>query len=351
MAEVRIGGQPAAALGVVSGLSWASKWGSGPSGPSKASWSLSLPFWADDSRLTVGTSVQVVRGGQTLWTGRITDAQRGDPWTLEAEGIAYSADRFGAVDAALAPTVNVQTAVTQAIARGLPWPSGAAFPSVAYGVVGNTVGQLDSLLTGYHDTMGLRWGCNRYGAPFSAADPTAPRWVLDGHDVVVGVADDELYTAVIARYQASATPTYASVAVTNAAAIARHGRREYLLDLTNLGVIASGTATTYATTVLNAAMQPSWLNTLTVTADRLTTLGGTPADLAAVEAGQMVRIVGIPGRMGRPSGSAYMDVVLGEVSYADGASEISLAPTRLAKRTLRDVVEGIQQLAATAAED
>ena len=117
------------------------------------------------------------------------------------------------------------------------------------------------------------------------------------------------------------------------------------LNLTDLGVISSGSASSYATQVLNALVAPAWINQITVTADRLTTVGGVPADLASVRAGQAVRVVGVPGRIGRLSGSGSMFVGLGSVSYVDGADEITLAPTRLARRTLGQVLDRFAQIA------
>ena len=348
MAEVVVGGTLANLLpGTVADLQWSSRWGSGPCGPEKASWVQSLPFLYDDPRLVPGASVRIVRGGQTVWAGVLSDVQRGDPWTFDANGLAQVAGDYLAQDASGVPTVNIGTAVTQAVARGLPW-AGTAFNSLGtFGTASATdFPSIPSLLTGYHDRNGLRWGVNVYGRTFSLADSTTPVWVLDGKDVEVGIAENELYTAVHARYISSATgPTYATVTATNAAAIAKYGRREYPLNLTDLGVLTAGAATAYANQILAALVAPAWINQITVTADRLTTVGGVPADLASVQAGQAVRVVGVPGRIGRLSGSGVMYVGLGSVSYTDGADSITLAPIRLARRTLAQVLDRVVQIA------
>lgn len=350
MAEIRLGTGSSATLatllpGTVGDLAWSSRWGSGPSGPDKASWTQSLPFTFDDSRLVAGQRVSVVRGGQTLWAGVLTDVQRGEPWSFDATGLGKVAEDFLALDSSSNPTTNVGTAVSQAVTRGLPW-SGTALSSLgSFGTNdGTDYATVASLLTGFHDRQGLRWGVTRNGVAFSSADDTTPRWLLDGHDVVVGMAEDDLSTVVVARYQ-SGVGTYASAVVSNAAAVARYGRREYPLDLTDLGTLTLATAQTYANQVLAALVSPSWVNQITVTRDRLTTPGGVPADLATVRAGQAVQVFGIPGRLGRLSGSGLMTVMLGGVSYVDGAEEITLAPTRLARRTLGAVLERFRLMA------
>lgn len=357
MAEVIVGGTLANLLpGTVANLQWSSRWGSGPCGPEKASWVQSLPFLYDDPRLVPGARVSIVRGGQTLWAGVLSDVQRGDPWTFDANGLSQVAGDYLAQDASGVPTNNIGTATSQAVARGLPW-TGTAFNSLGtFGTASATdYPSIPSLLTGYHDRNGLRWGVNVYGVTFSTADSTTPVWVLDGKDVEVGIAENELYTAVVARYQSGTTgagtpedpvvAVYSTTTVANASAIARYGRREYPLNLTDLGTISSGTASTYATQVLNALVAPAWINQITVTADRLTSPGGVPADLASVQAGQAVRVIGVPGRIGRLSGSGAMVVGLGQVSYTDGADEITLAPIRLARRTLAQVLDRFAQIA------
>ncbi|CAB4729528.1 MAG: hypothetical protein F2667_13040 [Actinobacteria bacterium] len=315
----------------------------------RASWSHSLPFAFDDARLVVGQPVQVVQGGTPLLTGVLADVQRGDPWTFEAVSLSQLADDFLALDSSGNPTTTISVAVAEAINRGLGWSNGSVFPAVTFGDgAAVQVNKLSALLTPFHDTTLTRWGVDAYGRAFSTTDPTTPRWVLDGSDVEIGLSRDELATVVVARYLGPGG--LATVTRTNTAAKARYGTKELPLNLTNLGTISAVTATSYADQVLATAAQPTWLNQVSATPSKLTTVAGDPGDLSLVQAGQVVRIVGIPGRLGRLSGEGVMDGLIGEVSYEDGAREVSLSPTRRARRTLRDVIEALENPPTTSVQ-
>lgn len=352
MAEVKVDGHWLAEIAgaMVTDLKWSSRWGAGGCGSLAASWSLSLPFEAEVEWLRPGRVVEIIEGGSLLWRGVLSEPARGIPWTFDAIGIAATAGDFAALDASGDPTTVPSVAATQAVARG--WKAGtpAGFSATAFGESDPVaINKLDDLLNAWSETSGLRWGVDLSGNAFAAADPTTPRWILDGHDAEVGVADDGLFTVVLARYVSGVnadTPPAANawdtVLVEDPVAITRFGRREYILDLTKLGLLSSGAAADLAEQQLADLTIPAWVNRIEVDAYKLRELGGVPADLTAVTAGQMVRLFGVSDGLGRLANELALDVVLGEVEYVDGATTVSIAPTKLAARTLADVIANTQ---------
>jgi hypothetical protein len=74
-----------------------------------------------------------------------------------------------------------------------------------------------------------------------------------------------------------------------------------------------------------------------VTADQLTTIGETPADLASVWGGQMVRIFASP--TASPVMQAmWVDTLIGKTRYVGGADRIYLEPVNTAPRNYADVI-------------
>ena len=134
---------------------------------------------------------------------------------------------------------------------------------------------------------------------------------------------------------------YATVTVTDAAAEALYGTREFSLDLTGLGL--TGSATTYANAQLALGLRPRWLQRVVVSEGRLLSPGGLPAHLPSVRAGEVVRLFNVPTNIGGTRFAAALDVVLGEVSYDTAQpTQITLAPTNLAIRSLADALAALR---------
>lgn len=355
MAEVKVAGRWLAELpGTVTGLRWGSRWGEGPSGPSEAAWQQDLPLTTDVTWLAPGAVVEVFVGGNRVWRGLLEEPVRGVPWSFTARGVAGFASSFAAIDGSNNPTTVPSTAVTQAVARGWPATVGVTFSGSAYGQASPTqTNRLDALLNGWSQATNVRWGVDKDGVAFARADATTATLVLEASDVQIGVADDSLFTVVVARYVSSLTTPvdagdvaqpngWSSVVVTDAAAVARWGRREYVMDLTKLGLLTGGTATSYATQQLSQLTVPAWTNRVTVDSSKLRTLGGLPVDPTAVEAGQVVRLFGLQDGLGRLRSELQLNVPLGEVDYEDGSPLVTLAPVKLAARTLADVIADLE---------
>lgn len=345
MAEVKVNGEWLHSRGNVSGISWSSRWGSGPCGPDQAACSFAIDPDHDTSAMRVGASFEVFASGRCVFGGVIDEVSRDFPRQISALGWARRAEDFEALVAGV-PSSNPQAAVSAAISRGLPWSSATPFDNTSIGSAGDGVRRLDSLLTEWADKVGKRWGVDAFGSTFAATEPTEVTYFLDASGVDIGVASDGLYTRVNARYVSSVdgdgNPNgYSTVTVTDAEAEALYGTREYSLDLTDLGL--TGSATTYANAQLALGLRPRWLQRVVVSEGRLLSPGGLPAHLPSVRAGEVVRLFNVPTNIGGTRYAAALDVVLGEVSYdTEQPTQITLAPTNLAIRTLSDALAALR---------
>lgn len=360
MAEVFIyssAGEPQCLSSVapVSDLTWSTRWGAGGGGCYEASWSMDMPATGGSQLLVQGRTILVMDGPIIAWRGRLSEPERGEPWRLHARGLASFGSDFlclyddpaDSPDLGPQPTSVPSLAVDGAISRGLPWVNKATLSTSAFSASSTTadLNRVDTLLNAWTEGQGTRWGVFAEGDLIVAADPTSPTWHLLPSTPIGGVADDEFATHVVARYVASAAGTppvatsWASVTVGNSNTESRWGRREYPLDLTPLGLMNATRATSLAQARLNQAGQRmGWTTALEVSADELTAVGGTPARLASIRAGQMLRIFGIADTDGALAFTKTQDVVLGEVRYRDGDSTIYLAPVGLLPRSLSDVL-------------
>lgn len=357
MADVKVLGDWLARFGHVDDITYSTRWGPGPCGPDQASWTFDVDPSTDMPHLRLGRAVDL-RGdnGTRMFGGTIIEPQRGTPWTVGAAGWAQLAGNFSAKDGSGNPTTNPRTAVTAAIARGLPWTNPNAFPDTSIGDAPIIPAPLDVLLDNWAVTAGLRWGTDAYGVAWTAADPTTPTLFLDAEDLDLGVAPDGMYTTVNATYVASVDPstgdpaTYDNEEVTDPAALDYHGSpREYEMDLTPLGLMSGATAAGYAAQQLATLTVPQWLSSVVTTGERLKAAGGHDADLPTVEAGMMVHLYNVPYSLGGLRGELGTNVVLGQASWSEKEpTQITIAPVNLAVRNLADALAEAAEAAKAA---
>lgn len=298
--EVKVDGVWLRSLGHVAKVDWGTRYGDGPCGPDLASVEVVLEPRNDTGFLRMGRTLQVYESGVLRFGGLIASAGRGTPRVIEAKGWARTV-----WDATLNPE------------------------------------------------PGARVGRNARNQAFTPADPLTPRWLLDASDFDIGVADDRLFTQVVASYISAlgdpdADPatddTISTTTVNDTVAQALYGVLPFALDLTPLGLIDGGTATTDANQQLAEFAIPEWTTRVVVTPQQLRTLNGHPAHLPDVEAMHMVRMFGLPTSYGGLRRQAATDVVLGEVSYStDSPGEVTLSPKRVAVRSLADAVREIAE--------
>ena len=351
----------AAGYGSWGDLSWTTRWGEGAVGMFEASWTMPLPADFEHPALKRGALVELMEGPWRIGSPLIlAEPTRGasisEPWQFTATGIGREVegqDSFYAFDGSLNATAIPTTAVDQAITRG--WRIAGRDASVSATQVGassttdplNTTG---ALLNASTDLLDLRWGVGQDNLLYYYSDPTTPTWHVIPGVVALGTADDGYASGVYVRYVNSSGGAHATASAVDSQQAAKYGVREYPTDLTNLGPISTATANGYAAAILSKSKgRLSWTNGFALTSNELMSSGGVPADLSMVEAGQMLRIHGIFNDLLEYNGQTWLDIIIGETKYADGAQTIDINPLGLAARDLARITEEVTGMASDAA--
>lgn len=285
---VKVDGRHLREFGHVTSVQWSMAYvNEGPCGPNLATVQIDLDPRDDTGFLRMGRTLEVFDRGVRKFYGPISGVGRDTPRTIEAKG----------------------------------WPR-AEWDAIVNPTPGQKVGD-------------------------TTVD-TKPRWFLDVSDVPIGVAEDRLFTQVVATYVSAlgaegAEDATSSVTVPTPGVLTEaqrlFGIRPYPLDLTPLGLIDAIAAKGYADQQLREFAIPEWTSRVVTNATRLRRLSGHPAHLPDVKAGHMVRMIGVPASFGGPRGLAATDVILGEVEYStDSPGEITIAPARVAVRSIADAV-------------
>lgn len=337
--EVRVAGTPVRSLGYVGDLTWSHTW---PGGCSTASWSMSgLAKGVASSILKRGASVTITVGGFPVWAGILTQPGAAME-TFEATGLASEAKRFLALDVTDAITYDTDDAIARAISDGLPWiyDTGTA-PA---GVATDQPERLSDLLDTSATAVSERWGVGADGRFFSQIDPAVPKYDAILGTGVLGQADDDYASHIFGWYVTamSGSPPVASawdlVSASDDDAAALYGRSEQYVDLAPRGVLSSLEAQGIVDGMLAQGRARIGFTERIELADYQLLRNGSPAALALVKAGDMVRLHGAISPGQSATGSNSVDVVIAETSYVAGAQTITLAPAGLAPRTLADVL-------------
>lgn len=346
---------PLDALGTVSSLSYTS---AVPGGDTTCALSLGLAVNANPWALTVGRRLEVRDGPGRVWSGILGDPQRGTPWQVSGTGLSALAADYLALDASGNLTTNPNTAVDQAIIRGLPWVRTATLPTPTVTASGSDVG---SLLDAVAAASGDSWtvGADGTVSMLSVAAPTTADYILDASSTPGGRTIDGFATDLWAKYQPPVTVSGAGTIAGAPALIAADknpastasrpfGRREAIYDTTPGGPITSANAQIMADGVL-ALVQPraNFTGSLPVVPGALLTPGGMPARLAQVRAGQVVRLVGVSPdpTLGELTFSTSFPIVIGAWAYDAIADAAVLTPLGAKSRDLGSLLT----LAAAAA--
>lgn len=339
-------------------LAYTTRWGSGACGMYEATWTMPLPADFDHPALVRGALVELMDGPWRVGSSLIlASPERGggydDPWSLTATGVGSEVEgdnSYYALDGTGLTTAVPSVAVDGAIGRGLPWLGrDASVPTVQVGATADTdaLNTVGSLLTAAADSASKRWGVGRDNRAYFWSDPTTPTWHVIPGVAALGTTDDDYASTVLVRFLSSDSGILATASATDTPAGARYGHREYPADVTSLGAIPNASAQAFANGILaNSKGRLQWTDGLTVSSNELLSSGGVPADLTLVEAGQMIRIHGVFDDLLETSGQTWLDLVIGETKYADGANTIDISPLGLAARDLAAVVESVTGMAA-----
>lgn len=319
---LRIGGYPATEIAAHTPPTWET-WADGGTGA--ISWAFSLSMRSQHQALRVGALVEVMVGCVPVATGLMTEPDR-TTWECSAYGLASEARNYLALDGSGNATRNLATAIAQARASG--WQ--ASNPS---DILGTAAGEasapiaLAELFDQWAEQLGRRWGVDGRGRLYFLEPPTTPTWLAAPESAAFGTTDEGAANTLKGRYLNVFTST-------NLTATAGSGAPQAAVDLTDRGAMADADATAILNGMLIRDRGPKWTNGVTLTSDQLQTVGGTPAALPAVRAGQMMRSLGLSNAV-QP---LALDTVIGKTRYTAGEDVIYIEPVNTAPRSFVDVV-------------
>lgn len=295
---VAIDGEWVSSFAHVSDVRWSDRYGDGPCGPDQASFTVAVEPGNDASWLRLGRTVEVFDHGVKVFGGKVSEMGRDFPRTIHAKGWARYVE-------------------------------------------------------GESTVVGHKYGRTAENVTYTPSDPTEVSWFLDATGLDIGVADDGLFTRVVATYVASidgsGNPVTATVTVDDVAAQALYGVITYEMDQTELGLTGSplADATALAQAQLEEFTIPQWLSRVAATDQILFSPGGLPAHLPSVRAGQLVELFNVPNNLGGIQHELNQRVILGESEHAqENPGEVMIAPTRLAVRNLLDALKQAARAAA-----
>lgn len=323
---VKVGGLPLPDHVVVSDFSFET-WADGGCG--QASFVVSDSLMGAGRLLVPGAGIEVMRGALPVYAGIVDDF---DPTSgaVACIGLAADAANYIALDSLGNTTRDTDTATLVAAGRG--W--GVVNRSGTFGTVSGddtNPQSLSALLTAYAEQTGQRWGVDANSRVFMRADPPAPRWFIAPGAVALGGSSEGAISHYVVVYFDGTLNQKVIIAHPKAHMMLR---REETLDLTQDGTMGlmEATAAAGGRHALVAAGL-AWSTGATVSADQLTTVGDTPADLPSVRAGQVVRIFATAvGSSITPT--LWVDAVIGKTKYdTREPGRIYLEPSNTAPRT------------------
>jgi hypothetical protein len=339
-----------------------------PGGPDHMSCLLRLPPDYRTDALDPGRVVQVFRGANCVWEGKLDEPQPAtEGWMVGAHG----AGTYGADFTAIWSTWNADDPVNQAIGRGLRWANpGIGTPLGIYlsqqvDSGAQTVTAFLNLLCsggaltwmvippGVSSIPALPWQLAVFGLPADVygTPQYPPGRLLISHTPVPRTITADINTLIL-RYQktadvqatstAQAKPaTYATVTVTQAASVRRHGPMEYYADLSSAGVITAAQAAAIGNNILAKYVRASFAGPFTVGPGQLLNAGGNPVDLGCEKAGTIVQLMVTDAPYGGEIAAAPLIFMTGQYEFDDDTDTGTLTPLQGARRDLSAVISAM----------
>lgn len=321
---LRVGGYPATEIAAHTPPTWET-WAQGGTG--SISWAFSLSMRSQHQALRVGALVEVMCGPLPVATGVLSDPDR-TTWECAAYGLGPAASQYLALDGVGSGTRDLATAIATARAAGWRAENPAPVSGTAAGdATGNPV-TLAVLLDQYAEQTGQYWGVDGRRRIYMTPPPQAALWLASPGASAFGTTNEDRATTLYGRYLDSTTNV-------NATAKSGSGAPQDAVDLTDRGPLTL----TAAQAILAGALardrsQTAWSNGVTLTREQLRTIGGTPASLVAVKAGQMMRSFGLA----YSQSQLALDTVIGKTRYTAGENTIYVEPVNTAPRSFADVI-------------
>lgn len=269
--------------------------------------------------------VRVTVGNHPVYWGRLVDYNR-QTGELVAQG-EFFRNKL-AIDGSGNATRDLGVAISAAIARGWNVRNPQGVGGVAHGEGNGSVQTIAELANEVAEQQSMRVGIDGRGEFYMLPERNVPSWMLAPGTVALGPTSEGSAEAVFGRYFDGTNHETITVGYL--------GNDEEPIDLTDRGTLTE----LQATQILLGAFDLSrgrlaWTGGVEVPSSHITTRGGTPAALASVVAGSMVRIPGLPVLS---AGALWLDEIIGKTSYTAGEDSIYIEPVSTAPRTLRDVI-------------
>jgi hypothetical protein len=339
-----------------------------PGGPDHMSCLLRTPPDYRTDAINPGRVVQVFRGANCVWEGKLDEPQPAtEGWTISAHG----AGTYGADFTALYSTWNADDPVNRAISRGLRWRNpGIGTPSGIYlsQPVDSGAQTITAFLTLICSGGALTW---MVIPPGVSAIPAGP-WQLEifplpadvygtlqypvgriliSHTPVPRTINADINTLII-RYQktadvqatstATAKPaTYGTVTVTQADSVRKHGPMEYYLDVSSAGVLTAAQVTTIGNNILSKYVRASFASAYTIGPGQLLNAGGHPVDLGCEKAGTLVQVMVADAPYGGEVAAAPLIFMTGQYEFDDDTDTATVTPLQGARTDIATVISAM----------
>lgn len=305
-----------------------------PGGSDELSWALGTQ---PTRRFRGGELVSGHIGGSCVWSGSLLEPDESQD-RMTAQGAWREADGYMALTSGGLATAVPDTAIDQAIARGLKWTRPISISSAATELdVSSGPARLGALLDAYAENSAKRWSVTPGRIVSAAADPTVPTYQTLPLDGGLGYALDNYASQLFGRYVNSAGGALATTSSTDATADNLHGHREDVVDLTPKGPISTARAQAILAGLLATGRStPKWTASIDLAYGELLNMGGVPVALETVAAGSVVRIHGGFELAQRLNGAMFIDVLIGQTDLSAG--NLTLQPMQVATRTFVDAL-------------
>jgi len=282
--------------------------------------------------------VSVTFGGVPVWAGSLTEPDPSQD-QLSAQGAWRDGIGYAALDGSGNSNAVPNTAIDQAIVRGLDWTRPASISASSAGITDPPL-MLNQLLDNYASANTVQWGVDPYRQVFTRSIPTTPIYQTFPLAGGLGYALDNYASTLVGRYLDSGTSTNKTVSRTDTTAETLHGHMEALVDITQMGSMTSTAAGNILTSMLALGRAiPQWTTGIEFAYGEILNMGGVPVALETVAAGQLLRVHGGFELAQRLNGLMYIDVQIGRTQLAEDT--LTVSPAELAMSNLSDVLASV----------
>lgn len=320
--------QPLGRIAPVSGLAWSDTY---PGGPDSATCTVQAQTNVQPRALEPGRIVEIYRGGSVQFEGILSQPTPSDSgWQVTAKGAGTYGDQYRDIYT----TWNANDGVNQAITRGLRWTNPGITSGLFLAQQQDSASQtITDFLTMLTKPGGYSWHVGRNNVLTVAPVPVTPTRILMATSPQARALAGYI-NALVARFQVTAdntttgaAATYGLVIATNAASIAKHQRSEQYWDISQAGVISTGTALGYATSALSQYQAASWAGPIPVQHGQYLTMTGVPVDIGCENAGEVALLMLADGPYGGEVVAAPpVSFVVGRVDYDDTTQAGGITP-------------------------